>query len=134
MFDHSRKSADIATKLHDELGVDAFSFVSSRVEEARQVCDERGVRLWKEVAAELLKLGPGARNFDGRSGANRLWGVMQRIEYYRHRATEVELKAAAAPEAYRQDMLELAGQWRDLALYADLQARLTVANSSVKDI
>lgn len=134
MFDPSRKSADIAIKLHDELGEGAFSFASARVEEARQVCDDRGVRLWKDVGAELVKLGPTARADEGKSGASSLWGVMQRIEYYRHRASEVERKAAAAPDAYRQDMLELAVQWRDLALHADLQARLSVANASLKDI
>ncbi|MBV8684042.1 MAG: hypothetical protein JO111_14295 [Caulobacteraceae bacterium] len=134
MLDHSRKSADIAIKLHDELAEDAFSFVSARVEEARQVCDERGVRLWKEVAAELVKLGPGAREGNGRVGSGSFWGLMQRIEYYRHRASEVERKAAGAPEAYRKDMLELAVQWRDLALHADLQARLSAANASLKDI
>jgi len=132
VFDPSRKAADIAIKLHDELGEGAFSFTSARVEEARQVCDERSVRLWKDVAAELVKLGRGVR--EQSAGSNSLWGLMQRIEYYRHRASEVERKAADAPEPYRQDMLELAGQWRDLALHADLQARLNAASASLKDI
>lgn len=121
MLDPSRKAVDIAMRLHAELGRDAFSFVSIRVEEARQSCDQRGVQHWNDVASELLALGEGA----DRGAAGSLWGAMQRIEYYRHRATEAERKAATAPEAYRRDMLELAGQWRDLALHADLQARLS---------
>ncbi len=122
MLDLSRKASDIAKGLRDELGQGAFSFVSVRVEEARQACDQQAVRAWNDVASELLALGERARSGD-RGGAF-LWALMQRIEYYRHRATEVERKAAAAPEAYRQDMLELAVQWRDLALHADLQAQL----------
>ncbi|HEX7199472.1 MAG TPA: hypothetical protein VF213_08340, partial [Dongiaceae bacterium] len=62
---------------------------------------------------------------DRTAGPGALWRLMQRIEYYRHRAAEVERKAAGAPEAYRGDMLDLAVQWRDLALHADLQARLS---------
>ncbi len=129
VLDHSRKASDIALRLRAELGQDAFSFVSVRVEEARQSCDQRGVQHWNNVASELLALGECA---DG-SGDGSIWGAMQRIEYYRHRATEFERKAVTAPEAYRRDMLELAGQWRDLALHADLQARLSGKTASQGD-
>jgi hypothetical protein len=47
---------------------------------------------------------------------------MQRIEYYRHRASEVERRAAEASEACQKDLLEAAVQWRDLALLAELAA------------
>ena len=125
VLDPSRKAIDIAMRLHAELGRDAFSFVSIRVEEARQSCDQRGVQHWNDVASELLTLG----ECDG-GAARSIWGAMQRIEYYRHRATEAERKATTAPEAYRRDMLELARQWRDLALHTDLQARLTDKTAS----
>jgi hypothetical protein len=120
VLDPSRKAIDIAMRLHAELGREAFSFVSVQVEEARQSCDQRGVQHWNDVASELLTLGECA----DRGVAASMWGAMQQIEYYRHRATVAERKAATAPEAYRHDMLELARQWRDLALHADLQARL----------
>ena len=125
MLDHSRKAADIAVQLHNELGEGAFSFVSARVEEARHACDERRVRLWKDVARELVQAARSRQGENGRGVSGSFWGLMQRIEYYRHRADEVERKAAAAPEAYRDDMLDLAVQWRDLALHADLQARIS---------
>ena len=129
MLDLSRSPGDIAQGLHEELGQDAFSFVSVRVEAARQASDQQSVRTWNEVASELLALAARARNGARREAS--LWALMQRIEYYRHRATEVERKAAAAPEAYRKDMLELAGQWRDLALHADLQAQLGGESASL---
>jgi hypothetical protein len=129
VLNHSRKAADVAAQLRNELGEGALSFVSARVEEARQACDERGVRRWNDVAGELVKPGLCA-NENGRPVSSPLWGLMQRIEYYRHRAAEVERKAAAAPEAYRKDLLDLATQWRDLALHADLQARISAANGS----
>ena len=123
----SRNSAEIAESLYAEMGQHAVSVVSGRVEAARQASDVADVRLWNEVAQALMTLVQPAGGDDGgaapATASASLWGFMQRIEYYRHRAAEVERKAAAAPEAYRQDMLELAGQWRDLALHADLQAR-----------
>ncbi len=122
MSDGSRNAAEIAERLYDELGHGAVSVVSTRVEDARQAGDAGEVRFWIDVAQTLLTLVRPAGG-DRANASEALWGFMQRIEYYRHRAAEVERKAAAAPEAYRQDMLELAGQWRDLALHADLQAR-----------
>ena len=126
MPSRSRNSVEIAESLYAEMGERAVSVVSVRVEAARQASDTADVRLWNDVAQALLTLVRPAGGDDGRASAPAsasLWAFMQRIEYYRHRAAEVERKAAAAPEAYRQDMLELAGQWRDLALHADLQAR-----------
>jgi len=120
VLDQSRTPADIASHLRDELGEGAYAFVSRQAEEVRQAADARGVRHWNGVASELLRLD--RRKLDG-GGADSLWRVMQRVEYYRHRAAEVERKAAAAPILYRRDMLDLALQWRDLALHADLQAR-----------
>jgi hypothetical protein len=45
---------------------------------------------------------------------------MQRIEFYRHRAYELERKAATGMEELRDERIELASQWRDLALQAQL--------------
>jgi hypothetical protein len=48
---------------------------------------------------------------------------MRRIEYCRHRAMEAEQKAKLAPEALREGLIDLAAQWRDMALDAHLLAR-----------
>jgi hypothetical protein len=121
MLDLSRKPSALAQDLHAELGQSAFSFVSSRVEEARQASDLSAVQAWNDVGSELLALGRRLQGDDRRGSFP--WALMQRIEYYRHRASEVERKAVAAPEAYRQDLLEVAAHWRDLALHAALQAQ-----------
>ena len=126
MLDPARDPLDTAMRLHGDLGQDAFSFVSARVEEARQGSDPKSVRLWKDVASELVTL----ERCAGGATTSSVWRLMQRIEYYRHRATEVERKAATAPEAHRRDMLALAMEWRDLALHADLQARLSGERAS----
>jgi hypothetical protein len=123
MSNRCRNAAEIAESLYAEMGRRAVSVVSARVEAARQACDAADVRLWHDVAETLVTLVRPEAGENGRAAAGSLWGFMQRIEYYRHRAAEVERRAAAAPEAYREDMLELAGHWRDLALHADLQAR-----------
>ncbi len=123
MSNRSRTAAEIAESLYAEMAQRAVSVVAARVEAARQACDAADVRFWIEVAQALLTLVESTGGDGGRDATAALWGFMQRIEYCRHRAAEFERKAAAAPEAYRKDMLELAGQWRDLALHADLQAR-----------
>ena len=121
MLDYSQTPAEIANQLHEELGEGAYSFVSRRAEEARLAADARGVRFWTEVASELVRLDRRPRR--GRGNRDSLARAMQRVEYCRKRAAEVERKAAAAPDLYRRDMLDLALQWRDLALQLDLQAR-----------
>jgi hypothetical protein len=121
----SRKAIQIALHLRHELGRGAFSFVRALAEEARQGSSGEVVRLWNDVARELAALEQ--HDVGSQRTApplNSEWGLMQRIEYYRHRAAEAERKAADAPEASRNDMLELAEEWRDLALLADVQARL----------
>jgi len=123
MSEGVQNAAVIAERLYHELGQGAVSVVSNRVEAARQACDAADVRLWIDVARKLLRLVSPVGCGGGGDASEALWGFMQRIEYCRHRAAEFERKAAAEPEAYRQDMLELAGQWRDLALHTDLQAR-----------
>jgi hypothetical protein len=40
---------------------------------------------------------------------------MQRIEYYRHRAEKAEARCTRGSEALRDEMVEVAGHWRDLA-------------------
>jgi hypothetical protein len=127
MLSHPRKPADTALHLRDELGSSAFSFASSRVEEARQASDQLGVRHWNDVAHELLALDRLPEQGGRRPQQRSFWRLMQRVEYYRHKATLAEQKAAAAPDSCRQDMLELARQWRDLALHADLHTLVSAS-------
>ena len=126
MLDLSRPAGDIARGLVDQLGQQAFSFVAVRVEEARQASNLQGVRLWRDVASEILCAGEGPAS--GRSAS--LWRLMQRIEYYRHRASEVERRAAEASAAWQADIREAAVQWRDLALHAELAAAAEQAPAS----
>jgi len=45
----------------------------------------------------------------------RLWTLMQRIEYCRHRAEIAEGLSSNGSKAIRREMAEVARQWRDLA-------------------
>lgn len=110
--------------LRQELGHGSLSFAGVLAEEARLGSNLEHARLWDEVARELAALDRRGDGGERREPRGSVWGLMQRIEYYRHRAAEVERKATAAPEACRDDMLEVAEEWRDLALLADLQGRL----------
>jgi PAS domain S-box-containing protein len=119
-----RNAAQIAKRLKAEVGDDALSFVAMRAEEARQASDQDGVELWNEVARRLATLAQPRRGADRpkRSGQI-LWWFMQRIEHFRHRAARAERQAATASDEGRQEMIDLAMGWRELALQADLLAR-----------
>jgi hypothetical protein len=113
------RPAETAIRLHSELGEGATVFVSSRVEEARQACDQAQLQYWHDVAHDLLTHAEESQP-DGQHLP--LWAWVQRIELYRHRAEELESKAAAGPKACRDERIELAAQWRHLALQAQLLA------------
>jgi hypothetical protein len=119
MVDPAR-TAEICERLNHHFGRDAFSFVSAQVEQARQASDEARLELWNEVARRLVHTGLRDEAAEDREWPASLWGFMQWIEYCRHRALEAERKSATAPNIWRADIVELARQWRDLALHADL--------------
>jgi len=124
MRDHREAAAKIAVRLHQELGAEALSFVSARVEEARRASDQAGVRLWNDVAGKLAILAERVYAVANKDCSSSSWRLMQRIEYCRHRAMEAEQKAALAPEALREALIDLAAQWRGMALDAHLLALL----------
>jgi len=116
--------ADAAERLRTELGHDAMALTGARTEEARQAVDLAGLSYWQEVAWELSRLRPPLGDADHAQGVCRLWWFMQRIEYCRHRAMQAEQRAAgAASDVIAREMNDMAVQWRDLALQAELLAR-----------
>lgn len=115
-----RTANDIAERFRDEFGKEAIAVVGLRAEAARQGGDGDDVALWNEVARRLMAGAEEVR--DG--GGPALWWLMQRVEYYRHQASEAERKAAKAPtQDLRDDLTDLAMRWRELALQADLLAK-----------
>lgn len=120
-----REAAKIAARLHQELGPEALSFVSARVEEARRASDKVGVTLWNGVARRLAVVDQRDHAAAGGNGTASSWRLMQSVEYCRHRAMDAEKSAAVAPEALREGLIKLAVQWRDLALHAHLLARFS---------
>jgi hypothetical protein len=128
----SPSAAEIAERLGRALGEDALQFVGMRVEEARRESDRAAVRLWNEVARRLA--GRDSRDaLKAGGGDGALWALMQRIEYCRHRGMAAERKAASGSEAFREEMADVAMQWRDLALHADLLAWLSKRLAKLPD-
>jgi len=125
MFEQSDTASDVAERLGREMGPGAFSFVGRRVEAARQRSDHADVQFWNQIAHELahrVERGQGVRTLDGKSD---VWRFMQRIEYCRHRALKAEREAAAAKATTRRrELTDMATQWRDLALHAELIAQM----------
>ena len=122
---YHREAAKLAVRLHQELSAEALSFVSARVEEARGASDQAGVRLWNDVAGKLAILVERVHVVENKECSSSSWRLMQRIEYCRHRAMEAEQSAATAPEALRESPIDLAVQWRGMALDAHLLAQFT---------
>lgn len=125
---HTRTEAErIAQNLVRQLGDHASAVAAARAEGRRRDGDLPGVRLWVRVAhcveAILAEQAEDAPPPPGRTESPRLfWRLMQRIELYRHRAAAAEQKAAAGSDAARQEMLDIAAQWRELALQVQLMA------------
>lgn len=115
----------MAQRIRKELGANALSFVSLRVEEARQAGDTRGVDIWNEVAEMLANSRREAKVSALHDESSDLWKLMQRVEHCRHRAMQLERKAAGGLEALSQDTVDLAMQWRDLALQIQLMAKVS---------
>ncbi len=92
-------------------------FVASRAEDARRTADQPRLQHWRDVAHSLLTL---AEESGPEGDPGRLWAWIRRIEFYRHRAQDLERKAVSGTEALRDERIELAAQWRDLALQAQL--------------
>lgn len=62
---------------------------------------------------------------DGRSPPDQfatLWQIMQGVELCRHRAETAERRATSGSRAYRQEMAEIAQQWRRLAAVIERMA------------
>ena len=66
---------------------------------------------------ETLESGPPAPHAS--EARVRLWGHMQRIELYRHRADLAEREAASEGAPFRDGLLRIASAWRELAAEAE---------------
>lgn len=112
----------VAQNLVRELGQHASTVAAVRTEACRASVDSDGVGHWLEVARRIEFI------LAEHAAPSASWRHMQRIELYRHRALEAERKAATGPQSLRIDLMEIARQWRELALQAQLLAE--VASSS----
>jgi hypothetical protein len=105
----------IARNLVRELGDHASTVAAVRADDCRSNVDAAGVQLWLAVARHIKTI------LAAEAAVSPGWRLMQRIEFYRHRALEAERKAAAASTvALRQELIDIAAQWRELGLQAQL--------------
>jgi len=125
----------MARRLWQDLGSEAAASVRLCLEECHRIGDETAAIFLNDVAGrlEVVMREDGARapsetsvDCSKLSPASRVWVLMQRIEWYRHRAMQAECSAAGS-EAHREEMLDLALQWLDLARQAELFAKSTMS-------
>src|SRR5215472_619450 len=120
-------AANFARQLWLKLGSEAAPAVALCLEECRRLGDKPATRFWEQVAVDLRAmmadeaLSPCERATE-LAPAPRTWLAMQRIERYRFRAMQAECKAAGS-EAHRDEMLDMAAQWFDLAKQAEQLAK-----------
>jgi hypothetical protein len=112
----------IARNLVRELGDHASTVAAVRADDCRSNVDAVGVQLWLAVARQIEAI------LAAEAAVSPAWRLMQRIEFYRHRALEAERKAGAAGAAVlRQELIDIAAQWRELGLQAQLLAESPLA-------
>jgi len=107
----------IARNLVRELGDHASTVAAVRADDCRSNVDADGVELWLSVARRIEAI------LAAEPAVSPAWRLMQRIEFYRHRALAAERKAgASSAPALRQELIDIAAQWRELGLQAQLLA------------
>lgn len=109
--------ADMARDLIDELGLDGVMEAGRRAEDCRREGDSDGVRFWNSVGEHMRVGGNGDELTD-----SALWRLMQRVEYFRHRAAQCRARADGGDEVLRREMLEMEQHWLELATLAELMA------------
>jgi hypothetical protein len=126
-----RETVLIAQDLYERLGPGGVDMADARSDAMREAGDVRGAQFWRDVSRAMIMISarPNAiRRLEGMgsSSENVVWGLMQRIEGYRHLASEAEGiirdLSSAAPELGR-----LAKGWRELAAtLEDLASTLNI--------
>jgi hypothetical protein len=111
-----------------ELGPEAVEAVKDCVENCRRLGDELAAKFWQDVERQLVSMVDDDRDGlaearDQRSSdvyfRRRRWMLMQKAEAYRQRAMNAERSAGGGSEHNRQDMIDIAMQWFELARQYD---------------
>jgi hypothetical protein len=115
----ARETVLMAQDLYERLGSAAIELAEVRSGALRDAGNTDGAQFWREVSKAMLLIAtaPNTVRYATRSnaaGENPTWSLMQRIEGYRHLASEAEavLKAISTAGA---EMARIATGWRELA-------------------
>lgn len=127
----------IARRLYDQLGDTARLPVQARSDELDRAGDHNGAAFWRGVDRALrLMVTPQTHAPEAvpEPGLRRERLDSLHAQEYLRRAMAAEARAASARDGQRQEMLDIAFQWYDLALQAqslaDARAALRAANAA----
>jgi hypothetical protein len=130
-----REAVLVAQDLFLKMGVDGVETIVSRAEGALGSGDPETANFWSRVA-RAMRLMAGAPSTvravaqDGSRGGGNIWPLMQRIEGFRHLASEAESHArTTACEASAGHFLSIATGWRQLTADLEQLARAVIRTS-----
>jgi hypothetical protein len=115
----------VAEALLEKLGPEVISLVHRRIAECTRNGDASGADLWTQVASIIDRAAAVQPSPQATSPppSSQLWRLMQHIEDCRHRAVLAERRAAElSTEQHREELQEIAEQWRRLAVRAEALA------------
>ena len=133
-----REAVLVAQELYLKMGVDGVETIECRADGALGSGDPQAANFWSRVARAMSLMASApctvrAVAQEGSRGArSRIWPLMQRIEGFRHLASEAESRARATDcETSAGHFLSIADGWRQLT--ADLeQVAMSAFLTSVK--
>lgn len=108
-------AANAARRLWRLLGREGVVAARTFVEECERHGDQTAARFWTDIAGQLHAMAEsgGAIADEASPAGDSTWRLMQRIERYRHRATQAA--RAVGPEALRMQMVDITAHWLELA-------------------
>jgi hypothetical protein len=123
----ARETVLIAQDLYERVGPVAIELADERSGALREVGNVEAAQFWRDVCRAMILIAtrPSTiRHAPCEPGSNPTWSLMQRIEGYRHLASEAEAVTDAISDA-GPEIERLAQGWRELAATFEQLAQVT---------
>jgi len=120
----ARETVLIAQDLYERVGPVAIELADERSAGLREAGDMEAAQFWRDVCRAMILIATRPSAIRHASGDNPTWSLMQRIEGYRHLASEAEAVMEAVSDA-GPEIERLAQGWRELAAMFEQLAQAT---------
>jgi hypothetical protein len=121
---NARETVLIAQDLYERMGAGGIELADGRAQSLRGAGDMGGSQFWRDVSHAMVLIATRPNSILRLSSAGSespIWSLMQRVEGYRHLASEAE-DVASAVSATSTEMERIAKGWRELAATLEVLA------------